>query len=102
MKRFILLGLLGVFLLSACTPKKATPPPPPPVQLPEPSEPTSASAEAEMSEFAPVAPTEAISPTAEPILAIPTSRGNKLEATDPTTVNIASGEPQLIEFFAFW
>jgi hypothetical protein len=26
----------------------------------------------------------------------------ELEATDPSTVNLASGEPQLLEFFAFW
>ena len=26
----------------------------------------------------------------------------ELEATDPSTVNLASGEIQLIEFFAFW
>ena len=25
-----------------------------------------------------------------------------LEATDPSTVQLASGEPQLVEFFAFW
>ena len=25
-----------------------------------------------------------------------------LEATDPTTVVLASGSPQLVEFFAFW
>jgi hypothetical protein len=25
-----------------------------------------------------------------------------LEATDPATVVLASGEPQIIEFFAFW
>jgi hypothetical protein len=26
----------------------------------------------------------------------------KLHATDPTTVKLASGGPQLVEFFAFW
>ena len=25
-----------------------------------------------------------------------------LEATDPATVSLAAGEPQLLEFFAFW
>lgn len=25
-----------------------------------------------------------------------------LRASDPATVNLASGEPQLVEFFAFW
>jgi hypothetical protein len=30
-----------------------------------------------------------------------TSRGSNLEATDPTTVNLASGQLQLVEFFRF-
>jgi hypothetical protein len=30
-----------------------------------------------------------------------TSRGPDLEATDPTTVNLASGQLQLVEFFRF-
>jgi hypothetical protein len=48
-----------------------------------------------------VAPTETEVPVEEPV-AVATSRGNDLHATDPATVNIASGKPQLIEFFAFW
>ena len=32
----------------------------------------------------------------------PTPRGDALEATDPTTVSLASGQYQLIELFAFW
>ena len=32
----------------------------------------------------------------------PTSRGNKLHATDPATVKLASGKLQLVEMFAFW
>ena len=32
----------------------------------------------------------------------PTPRGNELVATNPTTVNLASGQPQLVELFAFW
>ncbi len=26
----------------------------------------------------------------------------ELEATDPATVSLASGQPQIVEFFAFW
>jgi hypothetical protein len=26
----------------------------------------------------------------------------QMEATDPATVNLAAGQPQLVEFFAFW
>jgi hypothetical protein len=37
---------------------------------------------------------------AQPI-GVATSRGPKLEATDPTTVNLASGGLQLVEFFRF-
>ena len=32
----------------------------------------------------------------------PTPRGNELVATNPTTVNLASGQLQLVELFAFW
>ena len=43
-------------------------------------------------------PTEAVAATPFPIA---TSRGPELEATDPTTVNIASGQVQFVEFFRF-
>ncbi len=33
---------------------------------------------------------------------IATSRGPNLEASDPTTVNLASGQIQFVEFFQFW
>ena len=45
------------------------------------------------------APTEAIAPTPFPVA---TSRGPNLEATDPTTVSMASGGLQFVEFFEFW
>jgi len=32
---------------------------------------------------------------------VPTPREG-LESTDPSTVNLVSGEPQLVELFAFW
>jgi hypothetical protein len=35
------------------------------------------------------------------VQAVATSRGPDLEATDPTTVNLASGQLQLVEFFRF-
>ncbi len=64
---------------------------------------------------APTAPTDTASaPVAEPavpsapeatasvpIQAVATSRGENLEATDPTTFNLASGQLQLVEFFRF-
>jgi hypothetical protein len=44
-------------------------------------------------------PIEEVEPTQEPK---PTSRGNQLVATDPSTVNLSSGNVQLVELFAFW
>ena len=42
-------------------------------------------------------------PTAErTAIPIATSRGPELEATDPTTVRMASGGLQFVEFFEFW
>lgn len=37
----------------------------------------------------------------QPVVAIATSRGDNLEATDPSTVSLASGQLQLVEFFRF-
>jgi len=46
-----------------------------------------------------VGPTQDTAPTPFPIA---TSRGPNLEATDPGTVNMASGGLQFVEFFEFW
>jgi len=46
-----------------------------------------------------VGPTQDLAPTPFPVA---TSRGPNLEATDPTTVSMASGRLQLVEFFEFW
>lgn len=35
------------------------------------------------------------------VLPVATSRGDSLEATDPSTVSLASGQLQLVEFFRF-
>ena len=46
---------------------------------------------------------QSFQPTAAPTaIPIATSRGPELEATDPTTVNLASGGLQFVEFFEFW
>lgn len=39
--------------------------------------------------------------SAPAVAATPTARSGQ-EATDPTTVNLASGKPTLVKFFAFW
>lgn len=44
------------------------------------------------------APLESPAPTALPVA---TSRGPDLHATDPATVNLASGQLQFVEFFRF-
>jgi hypothetical protein len=84
------LGLVAV-LLAACAAPQAT-------QSPAPQQ-------ADLPQTATQAP-ENISPpqaTSEApiVIAVPTSRGPNLEATDPATVSLASGQLQLIEFFRF-
>lgn len=44
---------------------------------------------------------QVILPETPDIQAVPTSRGPDLHATDPTTVSLASGQLQLVEFFRF-
>lgn len=39
-------------------------------------------------------------PTADPTATVDVSPD--LRATDPSTVSLAAGHPQLVEFFAFW
>jgi hypothetical protein len=79
-------------LLVACAPAAPVPTeiPPVPTQL------TAASA-------ATVGPEQPSSPgdRGTSVAATPTARSGQ-EATDPTTVNLASGKPTLVKFFAFW
>ena len=44
-------------------------------------------------------PIQELAPTPFPVA---TSRGPKLEASDPSTVSMASGGLQFVEFFEFW
>jgi len=103
---FLTLSLLAVFLLVSCAPAAVPAPvePEAPVQAvpaeneppaPAPVEPTAAPPE--------VPPTEALPMQAAPTEAAPAfvSRGPNLEATDPTTVSLESGDLQLVEFFRF-
>ena len=41
-------------------------------------------------------------PYPEPEQNVPPPVKTELEATNPATVNLTTGEPQLIEFFAYW
>jgi hypothetical protein len=86
---FSSLGLLFV-LLAACAP--ATSPVAPVDVVTAESTPT-------LLPSTPTAgPTDALAPTP---LAVATSRGPNLEATDPLTVSLAAGQLQLVEFFRF-
>lgn len=83
-------GLLAVLLISACVPA-ITASPAPTVSVPTATlAATSLPAQLE----ATLVPTEAALPVA-------TSRGPSLEATNPSTVSLAAGQLQLVEFFRF-
>jgi len=93
---FLTFSLLTVLLAASCAPAVSSPPAAPaegasatPV-----SQPTATLA----------APPPEVQPEAtatEAALPVATSRGPDLEATDPTTVKLASGQLQLVEFFRF-
>lgn len=101
LRSFSSLSLL-ILLLASCAPAAVTPEssagqPVPPVA----AEPTA-------TPFAPVdsssaAPDVIAVPTEEAAVPLPvaTSRGDALHATDPRTVNLASGSLQFVEFFRF-
>ena len=94
---------LFVFLLAACAPAIA----PTEISVQEPTVAVviqpSATAEVLSASATPadlaVVPTEAFTFTPVPLA---TSRGPDLEATDPSTVSLASGGLQLVEVFHFW
>lgn len=91
--------ILIALLLAACAPS-ASPAPSvdqPSVQAPASPVVVEASATPLPSETASLPP-ESAAPTPLPIA---TSRGPDLHATDPATVNLASGQLQFVEFFRF-
>jgi ABC-type transport system substrate-binding protein len=88
-RSFLLVVALVAGTLAGCQPAAT------PTALTAPAEPT-AIAVASPSTVAATSPaTAAVSPTARPLR-------TALEATDPTTVSLANGQPTLVEFFAFW
>ncbi len=101
--RFIFwtVGLVIVLLASACAP--AGPTKPPQIQIPLTAATASPTPELIPFEGLSATPdTSTLVNTPVPtVQAIATSRGPNLEATDPTTVSLASGSIQLIEFFRF-
>ena len=94
---FLTVVLVAVFAASACAPAAATNPSPA-AELPT-------ATTAPVAEAIPTATGEVAAPvptqTVAEVLPVATSRGPNLEATDPTTVNLAAGQLQLVEFFRF-
>jgi len=89
------LGLIAVLLTASCAPAPVAPSVD---TAPPASAPTEASA---LQPTAAVEPTVAIPTQPAEVQPVPTSRGPNLEATDPATVSLASGQLQLVEFFRF-
>jgi len=82
--------VIGLFVLTACSPGATADVPASPQQaVPNP----------ELTQVATPAATPSVPDTAAPEL-VPVKTA--LEASDPSSVQLASGEPQLVEFFAFW
>lgn len=96
LRLFLALGLFTVLLASACSPTGMEARAEPSVTvtpLVEVSSPTLEVAVQPSVELTATPPAE--------ILPLATSRGPNLEATDPTTVSLASGQLHFVEFFRF-
>jgi hypothetical protein len=94
---FLTLSLVTVLAVTSCAP--ASTPPPAAATRAEVAAPTAAPATPTVALALPTL-TAAPLPTETPFPAA-TSRGPNLEATDPTTVSLAAGQLQLVEFFRF-
>ena len=91
---FPALGLVAVLLTVSCAPAVTPPAAPTEASIPATAAPADTSA--------PAATASAPTQSAEvEVQAVATSRGPDLEATDPATVSLASGQLQLVEFFRF-
>jgi len=100
MKTRILPSLsLLLLLLAACAPAAVSTEAPAVQPAPAESTPTAF----QPSDLVPAPATDAASAPTEASAPLPvaTSRGDDLEATDPRTVNLASGGLQFVEFFRF-
>lgn len=91
--RFSLLAVL----LASCAPQAVTESPAQPTAPAVVIQP-SATLQVDISSPTPEAVANEAAPTALPLA---TSRGPDLEATDPLTVSLASGQIQFVEFFRF-
>jgi hypothetical protein len=97
-------SLLIVILLVGCAPASAPDTAQPTQPAAVENEPTAAPLPTATEMQPEAAPTDA--PATQASTEVPqvvaTSRGPNLEATDPSTYMRASGDLQLVEFFAFW
>ncbi len=88
------IAIIGLILvLTACSPGA---PAPPPTQAAQP--PSAGSVPSAQEGATPGSAVNAAEPSAPTLVPVKTT----LEATDPATVDLASGGPLLVEFFAFW
>lgn len=102
-RSIVTIGLLAFMLMAGCAPGVPSAPvqtvPPEPLESEPTVLPSPAPVEGQPQEAViEVPPTEA---PAELPQVVATSRGPDLEATDPSTVSLASGDLQLVEFFRF-
>ncbi len=96
MKKHILMILIVVALaLSACAPAA------PAVQAAETESPVLGLTQDSPAVVNPPATEAPVDAAPSSVLAVATSRGDKLHATDPASVRIGAGKPVLIEFFRF-
>ena len=91
--RFWTVNLLAVLAIASCAPDATT--------APAGSTVAAVFTSTQLANTSAPAATVPASPQSVEPLAVATSRGPDLEATDPTTVNLASGQLQLVEFFRF-
>lgn len=94
---FPALGLVAVLLTVSCAPAVTSPPAAPTVEA-IPATVAATDTSAPEATAALPAPTQTVKVEVQ---AVATSRGPNLEATDPATVSLASGQLQLVEFFRF-
>ncbi len=90
---FPALGLVAVLWTVSCAPAA---PAAPIAEAPIPA--TAAPVDSSAPAATAVAPTQSLEVEVQ---AVATSRGPNLQATDPATVSLASGQLQLVEFFRF-
>lgn len=93
--------ILAALVLAGCAPGVASPAPKGPQGEALPGTNSTPEALATKLEAPPSPRPSAVEPTSAASQPTPTLRVG-LQATDPQTVVLASGKPQLVEFFAYW